>query len=161
MGWYAVGLVDVLDFFPLNHPRRSEIISILSRLTKALAEYQDQETGVWYQVVDQGKREGNYLESSASSMFVYSIVKGVKKGYLDSSVMAVAQKGYEGILRQFVEVDSTGLVSIHRACSVAGLGGTPYRDGSYEYYISEPLRSNDPKAVGPFIMASLEFESLD
>jgi len=161
MGWYAMALVDVLDFLPDDHPRRTEIIGILNRLVAAIAKYQDEKTGLWYQVIDQGARPGNYLESSASSMFVYSLVKAVKKGHIDPKFRNVAQKGYEGILKNFIEVDQKGLVHIHQACSVAGLGGDPYRDGSYEYYINEPIRSNDPKAVGPFIMASLEFESID
>ena len=160
MGWYSMALVDVLDFFPNDHPKRSEIIGVLDRLATAIARYQDQQTGVWYQVVDQGARQGNYLESSASSMFVYSLIKAVKKGYLDPKFSDVAQKGYEGILKNLIEVDEQGLVNILNGCSVAGLGGNPYRDGSYEYYISEPVRSNDPKAVGPFILASLEFEAI-
>jgi unsaturated rhamnogalacturonyl hydrolase len=161
MGWYAMGLVDALDFFPANHPRKPEMIAILNRLAKSLAEYQDQESGVWYQLIDQGNRQGNYLESSASCMIAYSLVKAVNKGYLDSTYLAIAQRAYNGILDQFVEVDSAGQLNIHHACAVAGLGGDPYRDGSYQYYLSEPIRSNDPKAVGPFILASLEFEMIE
>ncbi|UCE08894.1 MAG: glycoside hydrolase family 88 protein [bacterium] len=161
MGWYAMALVDVLDFLPTNHPKRQDIIAILQRLSTAIAKFQDAETGLWYQVLDQGGREGNYLESSASSMFVYTLVKAVKKGYIDSKFLSVAQKGYDGILKHFIEVDEEGLVNINWACAGAGLGGNPYRDGSYEYYINEKIRSNDPKAVGPFILASLEFESLE
>lgn len=160
MGWYAMGLVDALDFFPANHPQRPALIGILRRMVAAIACYQDEPTGVWYQVVDQARREGNYLESSASCMFVYALAKGFRRGYLDERFLAVARKGYEGILEQFIEVDEAGWVHIHQACSVAGLGGDPYRDGSFEYYISEPVRSNDPKAVGPFILASLELEAL-
>lgn len=160
IGWYAMGLVDALDFFPEDHPRRPEIIAILNRLATAITNFQDEETGVWYQVVDQAGREGNYLESSASGMFVYSLAKAANKGYIDEKFLKVAQKGHAGILKQFIETDAEGLVSIHKGCSVAGLGGDPYRDGSYQYYISEPIRSNDPKAVGPFILASLQFESL-
>lgn len=159
MGWYAMALVDVLDFFPLDHPRRPEIIAVLNRLANAIAEFQDPQSGVWYQVVNRGDWEGNYLESSASCMFVYALIKGVKKGYLKDSFGAVAQRGYQGIFKQFIKVDSDSLINITMACSVAGLGGDPYRDGSYEYYISEPVRSNDPKAVGPFILACLEFET--
>jgi len=161
MGWYAMGLVDALDFIPTDHPERSTLIAILKRLATAIADFQDEETGVWYQVVDQGGREGNYLEASASCMYVYALAKAVKKGYLDAHFLAVARRGYDGIHRQFIEVDDNGLVNIHQVCSVAGLGGDPYRDGSFEYYISEPVRSNDPKAVGPFILASLEFENLE
>ncbi|MCK4295783.1 MAG: glycoside hydrolase family 88 protein [Candidatus Marinimicrobia bacterium] len=159
MGWYSMALVDVLDFIPEDHPQRQDIISILNRLSTALSKFQDAETGVWYQVVDQAGREGNYLESSASSMYVYTLFKAVKKGYIDSKFIEVAKKGYDGILNQFIEVDENGLINIHKACAVAGLGGKPYRDGSYEYYISTEIRSNDPKAVGPFILASLEFEA--
>lgn len=161
MGWYAMGLVDALDFIPKDHPKRPELIAILQRLASAIAEYQDAETGVWYQVVDQGGREGNYLESSASNMFVYALFKAVRNGYLDASFRKVAMRGYDGILEQFIEVDDAGLVNIHQACAVAGLGGDPYRDGSYEYYVNTEIRSNDPKAVGPFILASLELESLE
>lgn len=159
MGWYAMAVVDVLDFLPTEHPRRSDILAILNRLATAIANYQDQRSGLWYQVVDQGGRPGNYWESSASCMFVYALIKGVKKGYLDVKFHRLALKGYHGILNHFITVDKNGLLTIHGACAVAGLGGNPYRNGSYEYYIGEPVRSNDPKAVGPFILASLELEA--
>lgn len=160
MGWYSMALVDVLDFLPEDHFRRSDVIAILQRLATAIANFQDVETGLWYQVVDQGGKEGNYLESSASCMFVYALTKAVTKGYIDSKFLNIAKRGYQGILKNFIEVDKAGLVQLHQACSVAGLGGEPYRDGSYEYYISEKIRSNDPKAVGPFILASLELEAI-
>ncbi len=158
MGWYAMALVDVLDFFPSDHPQRPEIIAILSRLAEAVVRYQDQETGLWYQIVDQGGKEGNYRESSASCMFVYALAKGTRLGYLDNNYATAAHRGYNGILKNFITVDSSGLVTIHQGCSVAGLGGDPYRDGSYEYYISEKVVDNDPKSVGSFILASIEFE---
>ena len=161
MGWYSMALVDVLDFLPADHPKRSEIIAILQQLATAIADFQDAETGLWYQVVDKAGKEGNYLESSASCMFVYALAKAVNKGYIDSKFLNVAEKGYDGILKHFIEVSEAGIVDIHKGCSVAGLGGDPYRDGSYEYYINEKIRSNDPKAVGPFILASLEFESIE
>ena len=156
MGWYAMAIVDVLDYLPQSHPKRQEIIQILDRLTISIEKYQDKETGLWYQVLDKPKAEGNYLESSASSMFVYAIAKAVNKGYLDKSKMSVATKGYDGILKHFIEVTDQGEVNIHKACAVAGLGGQPYRDGTYNYYISEKIKTNDPKAEGPFILASLE-----
>jgi unsaturated rhamnogalacturonyl hydrolase len=93
-------------------------------------------------------------------MFTYALLKGAKKGYLEPSYLAAGKKAYQGILKHFIEVDSSGEVQIHRVCAVAGLGGNPYRDGSYEYYVGEQVRSNDPKAVGPFILASLEYEEL-
>lgn len=160
MGWYAMALVDVLDFLPQNHTRRPEMIAILQRLAEAVVKVQDPATRVWYQVLDKGGQPGNYLESSASCMFVYSLAKGVRRGYLELAYLDVAKKGYAGILQQFIEVDSAGLVNINQACAVAGLGGKPYRDGSYDYYISAKIAQNDPKAVGPFILASLEMEML-
>ena len=158
MGWYAMGIVDVLDFLPREHPQRGKIIAILENMVSALASVQDQATGLWYQVLDQGGREGNYLEASAACMFVYVVAKGVTKGYLDISYLNVAERGYAGILERFIEVDDQGLVNLHHICSVAGLGGDPYRDGSFEYYIGEKTATNDYKGVGPFIMASVEME---
>jgi unsaturated rhamnogalacturonyl hydrolase len=158
MGWFAMGLVDVLDTFPVDHSKRREIISILQRLAAALVKYQDPKTGVWYQVVDQGGREGNYLESSASSMYTYAFAKGVRKGYLGEEFRAHAERAFRGILNEFVTIDEQSRVNLHHVCAVAGLGGNPYRDGSYKYYVSEPRRTNDFKGIGPLLLASLELE---
>jgi unsaturated rhamnogalacturonyl hydrolase len=156
MGWYAMALVDVLDYFPKDHPKYLEIIEIVDEMAEAIKAFQDDKTGVWYQVLDQDDREGNYLESSGSSMFVYFLVKAVRLGYIDESYMEVAMKGYDGINTQFISLDENGLVEITNACAGAGLGGNPYRDGTYEYYINESVRSNDPKAVGPYIYLLIE-----
>jgi unsaturated rhamnogalacturonyl hydrolase len=158
IGWYAMAIVDVLDYFPKNHPRRPEIIAIFHRLTEALAKAQDDATGLWYQVLDQGGRDGNYLEASAACMFTFAIAKAVRKGYVPRDWAVVARRGYQGIVRDLITVDQQGLVTLERTCAVAGLGGNPYRDGSYEYYVNEPLQANDYKGVGPFILASLELE---
>ncbi|HZG69688.1 MAG TPA: glycoside hydrolase family 88 protein [Herpetosiphonaceae bacterium] len=158
MGWYAMALVDVLGFFPPDHPRRAAIIAILELLAGAITRVQDEATGLWYQVLDQGGRPGNYLEASASCMFVYALAKGVRRGYLPAEYLAVARRGYDGIERNLITVDAQGLVSLHGICSVAGLGGEPYRDGSFEYYVSEKQVSNDYKGVGPLILAALEVE---
>ncbi len=156
MGWYAMGIVDVLDSFPQSHPRRQEIIGIFQRLADAVSRVQDSQTGVWYQVLDQGNREGNYLESSASCMFTYAFAKGVRLGYLDSSFAGLASKAFDGILKEFITEDENGLIHLTETCQVGGLGGNPYRDGSFEYYIGEPRRTDDFKGVGPFIFAALE-----
>ena len=161
MGWYAMAIVDALDFFPVDHARTSAIISILDRLTSALANFQDRSTGLWYQVLDQGNRPGNYLEASASCMFIYAIAKGVRRGYLASRFLELAAKGYRGVLGNLIEIDERGWVNLNGTCGVGGLGGNPYRDGSFEYYIGEPVVTNDYKGVGPFILASAEMESLD
>jgi unsaturated rhamnogalacturonyl hydrolase len=158
MGWYAMALVDVLDYFPANHPQRAQLVKDLQRLAPVLAKYQDPKTGTWSLVVDQGSRKGNYAEASGSSMFVYALAKGVRLGYLDSKYAAVAKKGYDGLLKTFVTTEAGNALAFNGTVSVGGLGGNPYRDGSFEYYLSEPLRKNDLKGVGPFIMASVEME---
>jgi unsaturated rhamnogalacturonyl hydrolase len=158
IGWYCMGLVDVLDFFPKKHPQRNELIAILTRTLDAVVQYQDPETATWWQVLDLPDREGNYLESTASTMFTYAMIKGVNNGYLDEKYDVLARKSYQGILDTFIRVDESGEVHLTNCCSVAGLGGKPYRDGSFDYYVSEPVRDNDPKGIGPFMLASLEFE---
>jgi rhamnogalacturonyl hydrolase YesR len=160
LGWYAMALVDVLDYFPKNHPQRAQLIKDLQRLAPVLARYQDPATGGWYQVLDQGSRAGNYIETSASCMFVYALAKGARLGYLDKSYAQTARKGYAGIVKIFVQTEPDGTLSLTGTVGVGGLGGSPYRDGSYEYYLSEPLKKNDFKGVGPFIMASVELEMM-
>lgn len=157
MGWYAMALVDVLDYFPRDNPYRDSLTGILRRLITAVARYQDPATGCWFQIMDKGDTAGNYLESSASCMFVYSMAKGVRKGYLGQKFMKVAQKGYQGILNQFVKV-SGGNLSLTGTCAVAGLGGKPYRDGSYRYYANQRPVTNDPKGVGAFILAASQMQ---
>ncbi|MDO9152787.1 MAG: glycoside hydrolase family 88 protein [Paludibacter sp.] len=156
MGWYMMALVDVLDYFPVNHPARPELIKILNRLSVSLLKYQDKKTGMWYQVTNLPNRKGNYLESTGTTMFCYAMAKGVNHGYLPKKFMKVAEKTFAGLIKNSTQMNEDGTTSITRACSVAGLGGNPYRDGSFEYYISEPIRNDDPKGIGPFILAAIE-----
>ena len=156
MGWYEMALVDVLDYFPEDNPKRKELISILQNTCKVLLKYKDKSSGLWYQVLNKGKEKGNFLEASCSCMFVYAFAKGAVKGYLDKEYYKIAENSYKGILINFIKVDKNGLVNIQHTCSGAGLGGKPYRDGSYGYYISTPQRTNDFKAIGPFILASIQ-----
>lgn len=156
MGWYAMALVDALDYIPENQPGRADVINILKEVAAGIKRFQHEKTGLWYQVLDQGDREGNYLESSVSSMFTYTLLKATRLNYIDQQYRSLGEKAYEGILKNFIKVNENGTISLTDVCSVAGLGGDPYRDGSFEYYISEPVRDNDPKGVGPFILASLE-----
>jgi unsaturated rhamnogalacturonyl hydrolase len=160
MGWYAMALVDTLDFIPKNHRERKHIIEIFQRMSEALARYQDSRTGLWYQVVDQGERKGNYLEASSSSMFVYAFAKGVRKGYLGREYARAAKKGYEGLLHHLIVSEPDGKTSLTQICSVGGLGGSQKRNGTFEYYISEPIVTNDLKGVGAFILASVEIDRL-
>jgi unsaturated rhamnogalacturonyl hydrolase len=164
LGWYVMAIVDCLDFLPIEHPKRGEIIGLFERLVPAIGAVQDSKSGVWYQVLDMPDKAGNYLESSCSAMFVYAIVKGVRKGYLSKRFLSIAIKGFKGIIENLVETDSTGNLNLLKVCSGAGLGKHPdrgdYRDGSFEYYIGEEIRTNDRKGVGPFILAALEIEMI-
>nr|WP_199075492.1 DUF4350 domain-containing protein [Pedobacter sp. ASV19] len=159
MGWYGMALVDVLDYFPENHPKRKALLGILDRLVVAVGKYQDPASGLWYDVLDKPKAKGNYQEASASCMFVYTVAKGVRKGYLPVKTMDIAKKGYAGIKKEFIEPGThAGQVNLKGTVSVSGLGGKPYRDGSFEYYIKERVITNDPKGVGAFLLAANEME---
>lgn len=158
IGWYLMALVDVLDYMPKNHPKRSILLNQFKSLSQAVAKVQDPKSGLWYQVPNFPNREGNYLEASCANMFVYAFAKGVRKGYLPDLYIQKAQNAYQGILKNFVTKDANGYIHLEKTVTVGGLGGTPYRDGSYAYYLSEPTRTDDLKGAAPFILASLEME---
>lgn len=163
MGWYAMALVDVLDFIPKSHPRRGEILGILDRLAKAVVKVQDPKTGVFWQVLDKPGLDGNYLESSVSVMFSYTLLKAARLGYLPPEYAGAGRSIYTGVVKEFITTDEKGVMSIQKGCAVAGLGGDPnsgtWRSGTFDYYVKETVRSNDPKAVGPFILAGLELDA--
>jgi unsaturated rhamnogalacturonyl hydrolase len=165
VGWYAMALVDTLDYFPTNHPARPQIIAAFQKLCAGVVKWQDPQTGLWWQVMDQGDRKGNYLEATASSMFVYALAKGVNRSYLPRADAAAAEKGFEGIVKNLITDDGGGKWSLTKCCSVAGLGGSPgsgkMRDGSFDYYVGEPVVKNDLKGVGPFILAGIELQQLE
>lgn len=158
MGWYLIGLADVLEKFPKNHPKRAELIKIFEDLSRALVKFQDPVSKTWWQVTDKSGQKDNYLESSGSSMFVGAMLKGIRLGLLPEDLKPAALAGYEGILKEFVTKDEKGGFHLNRAVSGAGLGGSPYRDGSYDYYVKEPKRDDDLKAIGPFMQAAIEYE---
>ena len=160
LGWYGMAMVDALDYFPERHPGRDSIIAILNRFAKSVSKFQDPKTGLWYDVVDKQTARGNYPEASASCMLVYTLAKGVRKGYLSPSYLMNAIKGYEGIKKEFIEQRTDGFVNLKGTVQVSGLGGNPYRDGSFEYYMSEPVIVNDPKGIGAFINCAVEMEML-
>jgi len=161
IGWYAMALVDVLDILPKDYPRRKELLHILKDVSATVLEFQDRKTHLWYQVPDQGTRQGNYLEASASCMFAYAFARGANRGYLDKSFVRAARETFQGIVDILVSVDAKGFVDLLHTCQGAGLGGKPYRDGSYEYYVSEPQRTNDMKGYGPFLLAAIEIENAE
>lgn len=180
-GWYSMALIELLDVMPENYARRSELITLLQKDLDAIIKWQDAETGLWYQVMDEPGKEGNYLESTCSSMFAYVLMKAHRKGYLGEKYRDAGMKAYNGIIKHFIKVHPDNTISLTQCCEVAGLGPgiSPQveaalikinpknkakenlrRDGSYEYYLSEPIRDNDAKGVGPFIWASLEMERI-
>lgn len=181
-GWYSMALIELLDVMPADYARRSELITLLEKDLDAIIKWQDAETGLWYQVMDQPGREGNYLESTCSSMFAYVLMKAHRKGYLGEKYRDAGMKAYNGIIKHFIKVNPDNTISLTQCCEVAGLGPgiSPQveealikinpknkakenlrRDGSYAYYLSEPIRDNDAKGVGPFIWASLEMERIE
>lgn len=160
LGWYSVGLVETLEYLPDDHPNKGKLLEIFRNLMAGVANVQDA-TGVWWQVVDKGDLEGNYLEASASCMFTYSFAKGVRLGYLDHKYKEVANKAYEGLINQFIEVDENGEVHLNGTCKSGGLGGKDYRDGSFNSYACEATAKDDHKGVGTFLMAGVQIELLN
>lgn len=175
-GWFTMALIELLDALPADYARRADILAILNQTLEAIIRWQDPETGVWYQVMDSPQREGNYLEATCSAMFAYSLLKAYRMGYTGSQSLAAGKRAYQGILGHFIRVNPDTTISLTNCCSVAGLGPgispqvlkaapnvkeNKRRDGSYAYYLSEPIRDNDPKGIGPFIWASLEMERLE
>lgn len=158
VGWYLIAIVDVLDFLPIDHPQRANILAVLQRLAPAVVRVQDQASGVWYQILDLPDRQGNYREASASCMFAYGLAKAARLGYIGPEYSSAAAKAYAGIVKEFISVDEEGHTNLNGICSVGGLGGCPYRDGSFEYYMSEKVVANDSKGVGAFLMAGAELE---
>ena len=174
-GWFTMALVEVLDALPDDYRRKNEIIQILQNDLRNVIRWQDKHSGLWFQVMDQPQREGNYLEASCSAMFAYSLLKAARKGYVGEEYREAGVRAYNGIIKSFIRYEQDNTISLTNCCEVAGLGpgvsekvleAAPNvkenrrRDGSFSYYISEPIRDNDAKAVGPFIWASLEMEKL-
>lgn len=165
VGWWAMAIVDTLEFLPGDHPGTPKLREILIRIADGIARWQDEDSGLWWQVLDQGEREGNYLEATCSSMYVYALAKALNHGWLPrETYQPTVLKGYEGIVRDLIREDDEGHIRLTKCCEVAGLGftnrdGIP-RDGSFDYYVSEPVIDNDPKGVGPFIMAGIELRDL-
>jgi unsaturated rhamnogalacturonyl hydrolase len=159
MGWHMMALVDTLSYYPEGTLGQRLLIVELETDAAAITRYQDGTNGLWYQVLDKGGENGNYLESSASCMFVYALAKGVRQGYLPQRYLANAKRGYKGILSRFIETAHGDEVALTDTVKSAGLGGDPSRDGSYSYYIGEKTATNDPKGVGAFLLASAEIET--
>jgi rhamnogalacturonyl hydrolase YesR len=175
-GWFTMALIELLDVLPADYEHRTEVLTILRQDLDAIIRWQDPSTGLWYQVMDSPRREGNYLEATCSCMFAYALLKAYRKGYVGTHYRDAGIQAYQGILRQFIRINPDQTISLTHCCSVAGLGpgisekvlkAAPNvkenrrRDGSFQYYLSEPIRDNDAKGIGPFIWASLEYEKIE
>ena len=160
IGWFAVALADLLEILPEGEDRE-KLGKIFAELMEGAARYADEETGLYWQVVDQGGREGNYLETSGSSMLAYAMLKGVRLGALEKEYAAKGQKTFRGIVEKYLSF-TDGDLNLGGICLVAGLGPETNRrrDGSYEYYISEPVVANDAKGVAPFLLCYTEIKRL-
>jgi unsaturated rhamnogalacturonyl hydrolase len=179
MGWYEMALVDVLDWFPKDHPQHAALVAALNRTMAAVLKAQDPQTGLWWQVMSRPPHNGpamqkqpdgsirigvehpaggNYLEASASCMFTYALAKGVRMGYLPQADEAAAKHAWDGIQKHFITADPDGNLTLHGTVKVGGLGGTPYRSGEFDYYIHEPIVDQDSKGVGAFLLAGSEME---
>ena len=159
LGWYSMALVDTSEQFPADHPGRRELARILAELSEALLAVRDERSTLWWQVPDQGGREGNYLEASGSAMIAYAWAKGARLGLLEPRYRELAGQSFAGLVEELVDWDAdTGRMQLRNVCRSAGLGGDPYRDGTYAYYISTDVVVNDTHGVGAFLLASSEIE---
>ena len=152
MGWYTMALVEVLERMPATDPQRAALEEVARRSLTAVARYQDPASGLWWQVMDKGSAKGNYLEASASCMFVYSMAKAMRLGVLPLTFEPNVTRGWNGIQSHFVKPDGTFSGTV----KVAGLGGNPYRSGTYEYYTGEAVGDDDAKGVGTYLLALSE-----
>lgn len=153
MGWFVMSLVDTLEIMGQDYAHFQEINTIFNDAISDLLEFQDKESSMWYQVLDQGNREGNYPETSGTLMIGYAILKGIRLNYLPANLLDLGKKAIVGTIEKYLDLDNSELGGI---CGVAGLGNVPYRDGSYEYYISERITPNDPKGIGALMMSYSE-----
>ena len=159
-GWFVMALCDVLELMPASQPERPALEAILRRVIDALLAVQDPQTHLWYQVPDRGGEEDNYLESTCSAMYCFAMAKGVRLGILPPEYKEQAAQVLDGLKTQKLRLNEDGTLSLIDCCAVAGLGGNPYRDGTYDYYVHERIRDDDPKGVAPLILAALELAKI-
>jgi unsaturated rhamnogalacturonyl hydrolase len=178
MGWFAMSLVDTLDSVPIAHPLHAYLIQMLRDLAPALVRVQDPKSGLWWQVADQGERAGNYTEASASAIYTYTLAKGVGRSYLGTEFAGPAVRRFAGLVRDKIVKDDQGRWSLTSIVRSAGLGPPPTewppgipapsrrdtipggRDGSFEYYIEQPVTVDNLHGLGPFILAGVEVDRL-
>ena len=156
IGWYTVALVDIIELIDDNDAK-DRLVKIFYDLIDSAADFRD-ESGLYWQVVDKPGKEGNYLETSGSSMLAYAMLKGARLGVIDQKYRELGKATFDGICERYLTINDNGELNLGGICLVAGLGpeNNPRRDGSYEYYISEPIVENDAKGVAPFILCYTE-----
>ncbi|MBR3503093.1 MAG: glycoside hydrolase family 88 protein [Clostridia bacterium] len=157
IGWFSVALADLVEILP-EGAARDELAAVFRGLMESAARCADRETGLYWQVVDKAGEPGNYLETSGSSMLAYAMLKGARLGVLPEEYAAKGQKTFDGIVKKYLSFDEDGRLELGGICLVAGLGpeDNRRRDGSYAYYISEPVVKNDAKGVAPLLLCYTE-----
>jgi unsaturated rhamnogalacturonyl hydrolase len=155
IGWYMMALVDCLDYVPENNPGRKELISIFQKLSKSLLKYQDPNSNLWYQVIDKGSEEGNWIETSCSAMFTYAYAKGFRKGYLDKTYLVASHKAFDSIVNNYIYFDDAGRLYLDQTVKVGTLNFKTSK-ADYLYYVSSERRINDYKGLGALLFAAIE-----
>lgn len=156
LGWYAMALIDTVEIMPDSMTtEKRELIRIYQELIDSMLPYQDEETGMWFQVVNRGGISPNYLETSGSAIYAYAIMKSVRLGLLDSSYFAYGKKAFDGVCKKYLS-EKDGRLQLGGICLVAGLGNKEMREGTFDYYMREPVVENDAKGVAPLILAYVE-----
>lgn len=162
IGWFCISLIDNIDYID-DEGAKAELVKIFAEAIDGISQYADSETGMYYQVVDQGGREGNYLETSGSSMIAYAMMKGARLGVIDKKFAEMGRKTFDGICKKYLSISDNGDLNLGGICLVAGLGpeDNKRRDGTFEYYISEPVVENDAKGVAPFVLCYTEVKRME
>lgn len=162
IGWFCISLIDNIDYID-DEGAKAELVKIFAEAIDGISQYSDSETGMYYQVVDQGSREGNYLETSGSSMIAYAMMKGARLGVIDKKYAEMGRKTFDGICKKYLSISEDGDLNLGGICLVAGLGpeDNKRRDGTFEYYISEPVVENDAKGVAPFVLCYTEVKRME
>ena len=156
LGWYAMALIDTMEIMPDRLSKeKAELQRIYRELIDAMLPYQDQESGMWYQVVNRGGIAPNYLETSGSAIFAYAIMKSVRLGFLEESYFPYGKRAFDGICEKYLS-EKDGELQLDGICLVAGLGNREMREGTFEYYMREPIVKNEAKGVAPLILAYIE-----
>lgn len=155
-GWFAMALIDIWELLPNSYSEeKDELRLIYQDLVDAMLLYQDKKSGMWYQVINFPNIAPNYLEESGSAIFANAIMKGARLGALDESYYAIGRCAFDGICDTCLSEKDSKLM-LNNICLVSGLGNKGHREGTFDYYMREPVVQNDAKGVGPLVLAYIE-----